>query len=76
MISGFLITTIILESLSSGNFSFRQFLERRVRRIFPALIVVLMTVFFLDFYFINPYFVGLFMVEYTPLTYFEHLIKK
>ena len=41
VISGYLITTIILEGLDGGSFSFSGFYSRRVRRIFPALIVVL-----------------------------------
>ena len=42
VISGFLITGIILDDLERGSFSFRTFYARRVRRIFPALAVVLM----------------------------------
>ncbi len=42
VISGYLITTIILENLESGNFSFKEFYARRIRRIFPALILVLL----------------------------------
>jgi peptidoglycan/LPS O-acetylase OafA/YrhL len=45
VISGFLISTIILGSLDRGQFSFREFYARRVRRIFPALIIVLVTYF-------------------------------
>ena len=41
VISGFLISTIILENLARGTFSFVEFYARRVRRIFPALILVL-----------------------------------
>ena len=41
VISGFLITTIILQSLAAGDFSYRDFYARRIRRIFPALILVL-----------------------------------
>ncbi|MBO9647343.1 MAG: acyltransferase [Variovorax sp.] len=42
VISGFLITTILLQQLETGDFSSRGFYERRIRRIFPALIVVLL----------------------------------
>jgi peptidoglycan/LPS O-acetylase OafA/YrhL len=42
VISGFLITSIILQELNNGTFSIRQFYFRRVRRIFPALIVVVL----------------------------------
>lgn len=41
VISGFLISKIILEKLESGTFSFLDFYSRRVRRIFPSLLVVL-----------------------------------
>lgn len=41
VISGFLITSIIVGGLERGSFSFRDFYARRVRRIFPALLVVL-----------------------------------
>ncbi|UUY09839.1 acyltransferase family protein [Pseudomonas sp. J452] len=41
VISGFLISTIIFENLDRGTFSFSEFYARRIRRIFPALILVL-----------------------------------
>ena len=40
-ISGYLITTILLGNLASGSFGWRDFYARRVRRIFPALLVVM-----------------------------------
>lgn len=40
VISGFLITRLILKDLQRGNFSIAEFWERRVRRIFPALFVM------------------------------------
>jgi peptidoglycan/LPS O-acetylase OafA/YrhL len=45
VISGYLISTIIFENLNKGNFSFTEFFARRVLRIFPALILVLMFCF-------------------------------
>jgi len=42
VISGYLITQIIVTDLDRGTFSFAEFYARRVRRIFPALIVVLL----------------------------------
>ena len=42
VISGFLISTILFESLSAGSFSFINFYSRRIRRIFPALITILL----------------------------------
>ncbi|MFO1149377.1 MAG: acyltransferase family protein [Alsobacter sp.] len=41
VISGFLITGIILRGLEAGNFGFADFYARRVRRIVPALAFVL-----------------------------------
>lgn len=43
VISGFLISTIIIGSLERGSFSFIDFYRRRIRRIFPALALVLVT---------------------------------
>ncbi|MEO7432508.1 MAG: acyltransferase family protein [Dokdonella sp.] len=41
VISGFLISRIIFSGLSAGTFRFAHFFERRVRRIFPSLAVIL-----------------------------------
>ncbi len=41
VISGFLITGIIRDGMDRGTFSVRHFYARRIRRIFPALAVVL-----------------------------------
>lgn len=41
VISGFLISTIIMGSLERENFSFIEFYSRRIKRIFPALLLVL-----------------------------------
>lgn len=43
VISGFLISKHIWEELGAGSFSIRTFYARRIRRIFPALSVVLLT---------------------------------
>jgi peptidoglycan/LPS O-acetylase OafA/YrhL len=43
VISGYLITKIILMNLCSGSFNFADFYARRIRRIFPALSLVLST---------------------------------
>jgi len=42
VISGFLITTILLREVEKGNFSFLHFYERRICRILPALLVVML----------------------------------
>ncbi|MFZ6656909.1 acyltransferase family protein [Undibacterium sp. TJN19] len=41
VISGYLISAIIFKSLESGTFSFSEFYVRRIKRIFPALLLVL-----------------------------------
>lgn len=43
VISGFLITRIIVDGLRAGDFSMSRFYARRVRRIFPALFTVLLS---------------------------------
>jgi len=42
VISGYLITSIIVSDLQSGSFSIAHFYERRIRRILPALYFVLL----------------------------------
>ncbi len=42
VISGYLITTIILSELAQGRFSIVSFYERRARRILPALFLVML----------------------------------
>ncbi|MGH8222301.1 MAG: acyltransferase family protein [Woeseiaceae bacterium] len=44
VISGFLITQLLRNELEAGRFSVVAFYERRIRRIFPALIAVLLVV--------------------------------
>lgn len=44
VISGFLITGILKHQLADGSFSLLRFYERRVRRIFPGMIFLLMVV--------------------------------
>lgn len=46
VISGHLITGILWQELQSGKFSLTSFYERRVRRLFPALITCLSAVLF------------------------------
>lgn len=44
VISGFLISGQLMSAASAGTFSFADFYARRIRRIFPALLAVLITV--------------------------------
>ena len=42
VISGYLITAIIVRGLDTGSFRFRHFYQRRIRRILPPLLLVLL----------------------------------
>lgn len=50
VISGFLITTIIRKELIIGNFSLVSFYKKRIRRIYPALIITLLGILFLAWF--------------------------
>ena len=54
VISGFLISTIIFKSLANRDFSFLEFYSRRVRRIFPALVTVLVVAFVCGWFVLYP----------------------
>ena len=54
VISGFLITSIIARELELGRFSLVGFYNRRIRRIFPALIVVLCATLMLGWFWMLP----------------------
>jgi len=50
VISGYLISSIIFAALESGRFTFRWFYARRIKRIFPALGVVLLVTLALGYF--------------------------
>lgn len=54
VISGFLISSIILKGLRDGSFSFADFYIRRIRRIFPALAVVLVATWMIGWAVLEP----------------------
>lgn len=54
VISGFLISGIIFRSLQRGDFSFTEFYSRRIKRIFPALIAVLLTCYAVGWFVLLP----------------------
>ncbi len=55
VISGFLITSLILKDLDRGTFSMVDFWERRARRIFPALAVVVVTCLLAGWFLMLPF---------------------
>lgn len=54
VISGYLITRIIIENLKSNNFSLLEFYQRRARRILPALIIVCVTFIPFSYIYLDP----------------------
>jgi peptidoglycan/LPS O-acetylase OafA/YrhL len=54
VISGYLITKIIFGELGRHDFSLTRFYQRRIRRIFPALIVMTLSVVALGWYILPP----------------------
>ncbi len=54
VISGYLISGIIFHDLQNGTFSFANFYLRRIRRIFPALILVLAGCLIIGWYLLLP----------------------
>ncbi len=53
VISGYLITTIIIRELNNNTFSIKSFYERRARRIFPALIFIILISSIISFIFLT-----------------------
>jgi peptidoglycan/LPS O-acetylase OafA/YrhL len=51
VISGYLITGIVFREMGAGTFSIVDFYDRRIRRIFPALITVLLACLVISFSF-------------------------
>ncbi len=54
VISGFLIGSIVVREVSAGTFSFAAFFERRIRRLVPALVVMLLATFTLGLIYSMP----------------------
>lgn len=54
VLSGYLITQIIYTKLETNTFSLKEFYRNRIRRIFPALIVVLITTLSIGYLFMFP----------------------
>ena len=54
VISGYLISSIILSEVDAGQFSVVSFYERRIRRIFPALVATLLVTSLLAYSYLMP----------------------
>ena len=55
VISGFLISSIIVRERDEGRFSLAGFYARRIKRLFPALMVVLAATWVAGWYFLLPH---------------------
>ena len=55
VISGYLITTILIEDIENKRFSIVNFYERRARRILPALFFVVISTYIICWQFLNPF---------------------
>lgn len=54
VISGYLISAVIIQEMNRGEFSIVEFYERRIRRIFPALFVMMGVVTVLAWFYLTP----------------------
>lgn len=54
VLSGFLITQIIYTKLKYNSFSFAEFYRNRIRRIFPAMLIVLASTLLIGYLFLFP----------------------
>ena len=54
VISGYLISTIIFKNLFINKFSFIEFYSRRIIRLFPALIIILISSFVVGWFVLLP----------------------
>ena len=55
VISGYLISTIIFKNLDKGTFTFSEFYARRIKRLFPALTLVLVACFIFGWFALLPF---------------------
>jgi peptidoglycan/LPS O-acetylase OafA/YrhL len=54
VISGFLISSVILREIENASFSLKEFYRRRIRRILPALMVMMLVTAILNSYYMLP----------------------
>lgn len=74
VISGYLITSIILKDIDKNNFKISRFYERRARRILPALIIiVIFSSIFSLFFFNSEDLIFFFKSAISSLTFWSNL---
>lgn len=54
VISGYLISSILIKEHNTGKFTYKSFYTRRIRRIFPALIFLMSILFAINWFFLFP----------------------
>ena len=70
VISGYLITTILIEDIQSGRFSVSNFYERRARRILPVLFFVMLTCIPFAWMWMFPYQISEFTQSLMAVSFF------
>ena len=55
VLSGYLITGIILEKIKKNSFSFNEFYAKRIKRLIPPITIVKIFSLFVGYYLMNPY---------------------
>lgn len=74
VISGYLMTSIVVEGLEKNSFSFKSFYLSRIRRILPALVVlVLFVLLFGWFYLATPFFQKMSKEAFTAILFYSNI---
>lgn len=74
VISGYLMTQIILSGFDKNNFNLIEFYKKRVVRIFPALLVLLILFSFIVFYFVPIQFFPYLRSVYSSSLFFSNVV--
>lgn len=70
VISGYLITYIIISELKNNTFSIANFYERRAKRILPALFLLMLSLLPISFFIMTPYEIRQLLDEILYTTFF------
>ncbi|MFS4430085.1 acyltransferase family protein [Chryseobacterium sp. S90] len=73
VISGFLMTKIILSSFDKGSFNILDFYRRRIIRIIPALLGLVVTFSLVIFFFLQPQIVNFFRSAFSSVLFFSNI---
>lgn len=70
VISGYLITTILLKNLDGGSLSLGRFYERRARRILPALFVMVLVTIPFAWKWLLPWYLNKYSIDLLGVSFF------